>query len=184
MDEKIDLSNLAGFLHSVSENCSGIASVLTVHFAGLFPLMESSISIKTKNYIADYLLGNKFAGYTFSGQDHQENIIEKSLNFTSDNSNYILNGSISNVLMGGKASCLTAIAFDAPGDHCKLFFVDLSKPGIKFLENRQLTGLRVLPVCDIEFNNYNVPEEERIASGDAVLKIIFFPLLLLLEFFR
>ncbi|MFC1493547.1 hypothetical protein ACFL6O_06250, partial [candidate division KSB1 bacterium] len=159
----------------LSAVCAGAGSLFTVNSAGMFPLLRFMDKDKVETLIKDKMNGRKLIGYALSGLDHKELQPNESIAYEKSGEGFKLSGRIEALLMGDRSSGFVVLACDDPDDEnadLTAFYIASDQDGVKFGENKELLGLRALPVCCVDLDNCMLPVENIVGKeskgGDVV----------------
>ncbi|MCP4723948.1 MAG: acyl-CoA dehydrogenase, partial [bacterium] len=155
----------------------GAAALFVVNSAGMFPLLKFLENDRMENLIKDHGDRGKLMGYALSGLDKIEYREDELITYEKTGEGYILSGKIDALLMGDHSTGFVVLAGDSSKvDNTDLttFYIPSDMEGVKFGENKELIGLRALPVCSVELDNCILPADNIVGKegkGEEVVRM-------------
>ncbi|MFC1563818.1 acyl-CoA dehydrogenase family protein [candidate division KSB1 bacterium] len=167
--DRKNIGHITGIAEEISIICAGAASLFVINTSGLFPLLSFWNKPEKKSLLDDFIRGDKLMGYALSGMDFIDHDPGEGVKYIVDGDNIVLSGKLDALLMGERASGFVVLAGNCTDDNKSektAFFITREVHGIDFGINKELLGLRAVPVCSVEFNDCVVSGENIVGEKD------------------
>jgi len=162
-------------IEEISVKCAGLAALLSVPFAGIFPILQYMSSDRLQSLNTAYFTGDRLLGYALSGADSAFGETKERPAYIKKGNCYTISGVIRHVLFGNSADAVAVVAYENPENtesDSMLFLIESGTSGIAYGDQIETMGLRALPVAPLYLDKCTIPDSKIIGEAGQTREII------------